>query len=551
MTDYGNFSKPLAASRLYRLVDIRRGSERSDHAAFTWEQPHNVSSVLVFGQASGQLAVDAKTYALNKYQLFIIPGGARVRIAPGDNVCPEWYDVRFQALQEQGTDGRPDPASVYAPLPFSASRELRVRYSKALAQRLADVAREWNSGQMWRKWKAAARFQLLLADWLEKDEHARSRRDGDTLRQTAAYMREHMEEEMTREQLAAMAGLSPDYYSRAFKKMYGKSPMAYLTELRMGEAKRRMLASGQSVRTIAFSLGFQDEFYFSRKFKEETGLAPSVYVNRIKETGKIASLNHLVTGHLMALNMEPYAAVKNDAFPAVSGLRHTFGIGRAYPDLERLTAARPDLIVASGKREQEGSEEEQRIDQIAPTVTLHYADDWRTHLQTVARLIGKEKEADRWLDRYQDTAAHLGRRVRGKLGGERVAVVGFGADSRMYLFGKRNIGTVLYEDLQLAIPEGVMDIAHYREITLQELLGLEAERVMFTSFQHDGSATADRSMQRSARSLMEHEQWRARREERKIKVHSLLDTRHLYTSYNAMSHQLLLHKICDLLNIEH
>ncbi|MFE5278929.1 helix-turn-helix transcriptional regulator, partial [Bacillus cereus] len=116
------------------------------------------------------------------------------------------------------------------------------------------------------------------------------------LQETVVFMEEHFNEVITREQLATIAGLHPDYYTRAFKKQFACSPMRYLTNIRIRYAKSRLLRGIEPAKMIAYDLGFSDEFYFSRRFKSQVGLAPSLYVKRIRNTEKIASLNHLTTG---------------------------------------------------------------------------------------------------------------------------------------------------------------------------------------------------------------------------------------------------------------
>lgn len=493
-------------------------------------------------QCAGQVTIDAQTHSLHKRHVIIVPAGARVQLALTGSQ-PSYYDIRFEALLAETPEGR------YNLLPLRESVELRVRNTRFVLRSVQEMEQLLSSGDRWQAMKANVRFQEMLIALLEQDERERTADVQRNIQRTVEYMERHLSEAITREQLAAIAGLSPDYYTRIFKQRYGKSPIAYLTEQRMRQAKRKMLQSDESVRSIALSLGFHDEFYFSRRFKAETGAAPTVYINRMKQEAKIASLNHLVTGHLMALGIEPYAAVINRAFPVATDLRNTLGIGQAEPELERLQEARPDLIVMRGDRETYPAFGARLMDQIAPTIVLDYAEDWRAHFQQIARMIGKRHEADRWMDRYQETARQLRSRLKAKWGEERVLIVGIGING-MCVFGRRNIGTVLYDDLHLAVPEGVSDIAHYKRITMEELLRYEADRVIFTCFQHDGSADAERKMREQLRKLLDSERWRERMREQGVKVHSLFDTRHLYTSYNAMSHQLLLGKAAEMFQLE-
>ena len=64
----------------------------------------------------------------------------------------------------------------------------------------------------------------------------------------------------------------------------GKSPIDYLTEYRINEACKLLRAGNLSIAEVAISVGFFDQFYFSRVFKRAKGVPPSRYVAAQHET---------------------------------------------------------------------------------------------------------------------------------------------------------------------------------------------------------------------------------------------------------------------------
>jgi AraC-like DNA-binding protein len=60
----------------------------------------------------------------------------------------------------------------------------------------------------------------------------------------------------------------------------GKSPIDYLTEYRINEACKLLRSGSLSIAEVAVSVGFFDQFYFSRVFKKSQGMPPSKYVAR-------------------------------------------------------------------------------------------------------------------------------------------------------------------------------------------------------------------------------------------------------------------------------
>jgi len=71
--------------------------------------------------------------------------------------------------------------------------------------------------------------------------------------------------------------LSKDYLRHSFKKRFGVSPIQYLISRRIDAARRLILETDRRIRQIATDCGFENEYYFSRLFKNKTGLSPESY----------------------------------------------------------------------------------------------------------------------------------------------------------------------------------------------------------------------------------------------------------------------------------
>ncbi len=62
-----------------------------------------------------------------------------------------------------------------------------------------------------------------------------------------------------------------------FKNYIGKTPMEYLSELRLSSAKELLVNSDMPIYEIAENCGFENIYYFSNKFKHNIGYSPSAY----------------------------------------------------------------------------------------------------------------------------------------------------------------------------------------------------------------------------------------------------------------------------------
>jgi AraC-like DNA-binding protein len=76
--------------------------------------------------------------------------------------------------------------------------------------------------------------------------------------------------------LAALAGISRFCRSRAFQRVYGLPPHAYLRQRRLHEA-RRLLAAGEAPAAVAAAAGFTDQSHLTKRFKGAFGLTPACY----------------------------------------------------------------------------------------------------------------------------------------------------------------------------------------------------------------------------------------------------------------------------------
>jgi AraC-like DNA-binding protein len=88
------------------------------------------------------------------------------------------------------------------------------------------------------------------------------------------YMHVNFREEISMPKLADMCGYSDGYFYRAFKHLTGKTPVQYLTSLRIQESLRWLQHSDLPIQRIAELVGFTDYRYFSRVFKNITGCSP-------------------------------------------------------------------------------------------------------------------------------------------------------------------------------------------------------------------------------------------------------------------------------------
>lgn len=92
-----------------------------------------------------------------------------------------------------------------------------------------------------------------------------------------AHLESHFAEPLNLDRLAGIAHMSKRSFIRSFQAATSNSPIAYLIELRVRHAARLLRQTDDSITDIAFQVGFNDSNYFTRQFRNLTGLAPRGY----------------------------------------------------------------------------------------------------------------------------------------------------------------------------------------------------------------------------------------------------------------------------------
>lgn len=99
------------------------------------------------------------------------------------------------------------------------------------------------------------------------------------------YIEEHFREEIQLNELAMVAHVSPSYLSTKFKKEKGISFSEYLVRFRINKAAEYMEHHNVPMAEIAAMAGYVDYAQFSKMFKKYKGVAPTVYLQEMRQKG--------------------------------------------------------------------------------------------------------------------------------------------------------------------------------------------------------------------------------------------------------------------------
>jgi AraC family transcriptional activator of pobA len=137
-------------------------------------------------------------------------------------------------------------------------------------------------------------LQMMLKRYLilctriykSKMQYPIENRDFDIVREFNFLVETHFKSIHSVTQYAELLHRSPKTISNLFRKFNSKSPLQFIQERKMLEAKRHLTYSTKQIKEIAYDLGFEDIQTFSRFFKRNEGISPSKY----KETSQLRKI---------------------------------------------------------------------------------------------------------------------------------------------------------------------------------------------------------------------------------------------------------------------
>jgi AraC-like DNA-binding protein len=106
----------------------------------------------------------------------------------------------------------------------------------------------------------------------------------DLSRKAVEYLTANYKERLTVGKIAKRFYLSSYHFSRLFKKETSFSLIEYLVRIRIQESAKLLLTTNRAVKEIAYEVGFQDPYYFSKVFKKVYKSTPTQY--RIQKTSQ-------------------------------------------------------------------------------------------------------------------------------------------------------------------------------------------------------------------------------------------------------------------------
>lgn len=120
-------------------------------------------------------------------------------------------------------------------------------------------------------------YESMLLDSEEKNTH-----HDEQIIKIQEWLQKHYHEDIQLHALAQQFDISVRSFNRRFRIAAGKTPLRYLQEVRLEQAKALLKQSNLSIAEIAFAVGYQDTSHFSSLFKRMNTITPNEYRHLVR-----------------------------------------------------------------------------------------------------------------------------------------------------------------------------------------------------------------------------------------------------------------------------
>ncbi len=218
--------------------------------------------------------------------LLVAPGGEGHRIRVVEPIEAFLHPVDPDRLDPLARDEWPEMASAYRIIE-GLHRDDEELWD--LGSRMADRILEPNPGSR----AMASAYQELIAVRLLWDHSTIVRRPGDEetlsdprLSPVIDYIRRNLRDDVSLETLAALAGLSPNYFLGAFREVTGQTPHRYVTELRIARACELLRDPHRPITEVSLAVGFSSQSHLTEVFRRTLKTTPAAYRRQVLGLGR-------------------------------------------------------------------------------------------------------------------------------------------------------------------------------------------------------------------------------------------------------------------------
>ena len=248
------FFENTVAFRITDVLELRRKKKKGHHTV-----PRNISVLSYRLSGGAEFSCGGTKYSVTNGDVLFIPAYADYsQRTDGERVIAIHLDV--------------------LDADFKDFEIFQYPYIKGADAVFLEIFKIWTEREAGYRYRATAKLAELLSEIhsLMENNELHSGKLGGAFK----YIKNNFTDpSLTVARVAAASNFSEVYFRRIFTSSFGKTPISYITELRIDYAKRLLRNGCYTVGEVAEKSGFNDVKYFSTCFKKHTSMTPRQYMN--------------------------------------------------------------------------------------------------------------------------------------------------------------------------------------------------------------------------------------------------------------------------------
>lgn len=248
------------------FVDIFKSSLPPKEKDINRKTAKNLCGIVIPVRGECSFSVNDKKYSLNKNTILHCGSNMNIKVETED-LGIEYYVVHYKNILTTEKFENIEKESFYLEI---EDRLSLLKYCEIITDKSL-------SPDNYSKFSCKVDFINLINSLIKNVRVSQYSEKLKLVNKGIEYINKNFNELITVSEISDILEIDRRRFSDIFKEVTGLSPVKYLTEYRLKEAKRLLQFSSYTISEIAEMTGYNDCFYFSKTFKKNVGICPRKY----------------------------------------------------------------------------------------------------------------------------------------------------------------------------------------------------------------------------------------------------------------------------------
>lgn len=237
-------------------------------------------TILWFRADHNEFIIDGKIYSFSKNQIIFLTEFHKVTVIKKGKTNYLRFNRSFYCVIDHDTEVSCKGILFFgsSQLPIIQLPDEELEHFETLWKMFTIEIKSKDNLQIGMLQMMLKRYLILCTRLYKLQKHfPNEKNDSDVIREFNFLVEQHFKTKHTINEYANLLNKSPKTISNIFSKISTKSPLKYIQERIMLEAKRLLYYTDKPIKEIAYEIGYEDIQTFSRFFKNQEGISPTEY----------------------------------------------------------------------------------------------------------------------------------------------------------------------------------------------------------------------------------------------------------------------------------